>query len=262
MMKRIALALTLVLAAHLATYAQETKPKTETKPATVAADTKTAALPTVDEVIDKYVKALGGKEALEKVTSRSAKGTMEVEGMNMSGAMEMAAKAPNKATMSVELVGFGKINNSFDGTKGYASDPMSGVRELSGAELEATRRDSDFYAPLRMKQNFTKLEVKGKEKVGSADTYVIVATPTTGEPEKYYFDITTGLLVRHDITRDTVQGKMTIESYLDDYRAVDGTKVPFALRQVTPAYTINIKLTDIKHNTAVEETKFGKPSGN
>ncbi|MBL8206155.1 MAG: hypothetical protein JNM09_18110 [Blastocatellia bacterium] len=222
---------------------------------------KAAAAPTVDEILDKYVKALGGKEAIEKVSSRVGKGTMELEGMGLSGPVEMYAKAPNKNAMFIELQGVGKIVNVYDGEKGYALSPMEGVSELSGGALAQAKRNADFYEPLNIKKHFAKMEVKGQEKVAATDAYVVVATPAVGDPEKLYFAVDSGLLVRIDSDNDTPQGKMSFETYISDYKDVDGIKVAHTLRQVSSAFTALIKMSEVKHGVTVEDAKFAKPSG-
>src|SRR5262249_14206481 len=158
----------------------------------------------------------------EKITSRSVKGSFEIEAMGMSGALEMTAKAPNKNAMKIDIPGFGVVNSIFDGAKGWSSDPMQGLRELSGPELSAIKRRSDVYSEINYKKLYSKLEVVGKEKVGSYETYVIGAVPDEGAPEKLYFDISTGLLVRHDMETEGPQGKMATEIYMDDYKTIDG----------------------------------------
>jgi hypothetical protein len=221
---------------------------------------KPAATPTVDELLDKYVKALGGKEALEKPTSRVGKGSMELEGMGLGGPVEMYAKAPNKSALYIDLQGVGKIVNVYDGAKGYALSP-EGLNELSGSALAQAQRNADFYEPLNLKKHFAKMEVTGKEKVEAADAYVVVATPATGDPEKLYFAVDSGLLVRIDTDNDTPQGKMSFATYVSDYKEVDGIKIAHTLRQVSSAFTAVIKMSEVKHNITIEDAKFAKPSG-
>jgi hypothetical protein len=261
-MKRISTLFALALLLSVSALAQDkaAKPAPEAKPAESAA--KPAALPSTDEVLEKYIKAIGGKEVIEKVTSRASKGTMEIEAMNMSGSVEMYEKAPNKNAMVLDLPGFGKINNVYDGSKGYSSDPMSGLRELSGLELAAAQREADIYAPLNMKKNYKSLVVTAREKVGAADAFVLIATPSEGEAEKFYFDANTGLMIRQDTERESPQGKMPIEMYFEDYKVVEGMKMPHQVRQVTPMFSATIKLTEVKVNAPIEDTKFAKPSGN
>ena len=256
-MKRFVMMLALVLMATFTATAQEKKadaPKPDPKPA--------ATMPTVDEILDKYVKALGGKEAIEKVTSRVGKGTFELPAFSLSGPIETYSKAPNKTAMTIDLTGFGKIESVFDGAKGWSADPQSGLRELGGAELAMTRRDADLHRSLMLKSQYTKLEVKGKEKVGDSEAYVIVGTLAEGKPEKMYFDVSSGLLTRMDVEVETPQGAMAFQIFLQDYKPVDGVKVPFTLRRESQAFGMVIKYTEVKHNVAVEDTKFNKPSGN
>lgn len=259
-MKRIALVSIFALLAILPVAAQD-KPKADAPKEAAKAEAKPAAAPTVDEILARFVKATGGKEAIEKVTSRTAKGAFEIEAMSLSGTIEMYTKAPNKSAMVIELPGLGKIYGVFDGAKGYSTDPMSGIRELSGTELAAMKRQSDFYRDLNLKQHYPTITLKGKEKVGAAEAYVLEATPAEGAPEKWYFDAATGLLIRQDGEEDSPQGKMTYEAYMEDYRDVDGIKTPFAIRRVTPAFAMSIKLTEIKQNVTIDDTKFNKPSG-
>jgi hypothetical protein len=204
---------------------------------------------------------LGGKEAIEKASSRVGKGSMELEGMGLSGPVEMYAKAPNKSALFIDLQGVGKIVNVYDGAKGYALSPMEGLNELSGGALAQAQRNADFYEPLNLKKHFAKLEITGKEKVESTDAYVVVATPAVGEPEKLYFAVESGLLVRIDTDQDTPQGKMSFATYVSDYKEVDGVKIAHTLRQVSSAFTAVIKMTEVKHNITIEDAKFAKPSG-
>jgi hypothetical protein len=259
-MKRTALILVFAMSAALASAAQE-KPKTAAPKADAPkTDAKAAALPSVDEILDKFVKAIGGKEAIEKITSRSMKGTFEMEAMSISAPLEMFAKAPNKSAMKIDVPNIGVVNRVFNGTAGWDSKPMLGLRELSGLELAQMKRGSDFYTELNFKKNYTKMEVKGKEKVGSYETYVIEATPAEGSPEKLYFDVNTGLLVRQDGEFESPEGKMQIETYVDDYKVVDGVKIAHTMKQVNPQMTFVMKITEVKNNVEIDEAKFNKPS--
>ncbi|MDX2041290.1 MAG: hypothetical protein SF097_08575 [Acidobacteriota bacterium] len=254
-MKKIVLMLVFALMATLSVAAQEKKadaPKADAKPA--------AALPSADEILDKFVKASGGKEAIQKLTSRTSKGTFEIESMGISGGFQSFAKAPNKTATVIEIPGFGTVQQVFDGTKAWDSNPQTGLRELAGAELAAQKRDGDFYQTINMKSHYSKMTVKGKEKVGTAEAFVVEAVPTEGSPEKLYFDVTTGLLIRTDTERESPDGKMAIEAYMSDYKMVDGVNIPHTLKQVTPMFSMSIKMTEVKHNAPVEDAKFNKPA--
>jgi hypothetical protein len=240
-----------LLALASGAYAQGAA-KPETKPA--------ASLPSVEQVLDKYVQALGGKAAIEKLTNRVAKGTFEIPAFGAAGTVESYAKAPNKQAVVIDIPGFGTIKQGFDGTVAWAVDPQSGMREQSGGELASTKRQAIFYRDLKLKEIYPKITVKGKEKVGEKDTYVLEATPADGSPEQWYFDTATGLLVRRDAEIESPQGNMAVQVYVDAYKEVDGIKIPSVSRQVRSDFTLNIKIDEVKHNVDIEDAKFVKPA--
>lgn len=217
-------------------------------------------MPTIDEILDKHVKAIGGKAAIEKINTRIAKGTFDIPTMGMSGSAEMFAKAPNKSGFVVDLPGFGTVKQVYNGGSGWAQDPMSGLRDLSPGELAGAKVDEDFYRDIRLKELYPKMQLKGKVKVSDRDAYLIEATSESGSTDKLYFDVETGLLVRTDGERETPQGKMLGETYLEDYKEVDGIKIPFTLRINNPVISFTIKLTQVQHNVAVDEARFAKPA--
>ena len=251
-MKRIMTVIVLSLALAVAAYAQEAKPKADAKPA--------EGMPTADQIIEKYVQALGGKAAIEKINSRTTKASFDIPAMGAGGTVEAYEKAPNKNVAIITIPGFGVIREGFDGKVAWAEDPTTGLREKSGLELADAKLEAEFYKPIRLKQLFPTMTVKGKEKVGEREAYVVEGKPAEGSVEKWYFDTQTGLLIRQDAERETPQGKMPTEVYMDDYREVDGVKIPHAIRQTTPMFTINIKNEEVKHNVPVEDAKFNKPA--
>jgi len=249
-----AISVVLLALAPALSFAQE-KPA-ETKPAATA-ETR---LPFADEVLDKYVEALGGKAALEKFNSRVLKGTFELPAMGITSGTEIYAKAPNKWLLTIDVPGFGLVQQGYDGTSGWAQDPQTGLRDLSGGELESVKRSAEFNQPLKLKTLFSKLEVKEKSKVGDREVYVLEATPAQGSPEKLYFDTQTHLLVRADVESEGPQGKTVFEITFENYKEVDGIKLAHTVSRSSPAMSFVIKLEEIKHNVPIEDTKFQKPA--
>jgi hypothetical protein len=84
------------------------------------------------------------------------------------------------------------------------------------------------------------MTLKGKEDVGGAEAYAVTATPADGHAVTLYFDARTGLLLRRDRT------------YFEDYREVDGVKLPFRIRDDFSTIT----LTEVKHNVPLDDARF------
>lgn len=214
------------------------------------------AIPTPDQIIDKYVQALGGQAAIEKLTSRVIKGS--IEWGETTGVAEHYLKAPNKY-MSVTAFSDRKLQEGFNGRSGWGLDPKGRLIEWTSNEIAVSERSRDFYKEIRLKSLYPTIVFKEKEKVLDRDAYELELTPASGKPEFMYFDAETGLLVKHAFEMDAPQGPRPFVYYYQDYKDVDGVKVPFTItrRKPTP-YTI--KVSEVIHNLTIDDERFNKPA--
>jgi hypothetical protein len=256
-LKLYTLALSMALGCGTGVFAQQPATgQTSAAPSAARAETK---LPSADEVLDNYIKALGGKAAVSKFKSRVSKGTVEIPQMGATGTIETSQVAPNKVVTVMNITGLGAFQTGYDGTNGWSKDPFSGLRDLKGGELHATRRGA-YLDTTEWKKLYTKLTVTGRGKVGDRDVYIVEGATDGDTPDKLYFDTQNGLLLRMDSVVDSPQGRVQAESHMEDYREVDGVKVPHTVRLSLGAATIITKLTDIKHDVAVDNAIFRKPA--
>ena len=223
------------------------------------AQTPSASLPTVDQILDKNIAGLGGRAALEKISSRVATGSMEIPDVGVSGTLQVSEKAPDKSLTIVELPGVGTIREGTDASGAWEETPQTGLRDKAGTELADARRAATFNPELKMKTLYKTLVVTGKEAIGTREAYAVLATPEVGTPTRMYFDVENGLIVRQQLTRETPQGPVDVDVYLEDYRDVDGLKMPFMIRQVTPQFSVVIRLTEVKHNVPLDDAIFKRP---
>ena len=221
---------------------------------------KGAALPTLDQVFAKYVEALGGRAAQMRLTSRVAKGTVDVIGISNGGRLESYAIAPNKSLVVMKIDPIGVMRQGFDGRRGWDQSEQSGLRASTGVSLASLARDAEFYRDLKLKELYARTRLLGKVKHGFREVYQVEATPRVGEPEMLYFDTQSGLLVRRDVTRQTSRGLVRAEIYLSDWRTIDGVKIPFKTTQTMPNQTFVFTLEEVKHNVPVDEAIFEKPA--
>ena len=203
-------------------------------------------LPTVDQILNHYLEATGGRAAFEKLTSRVSKGTVELPGTGLNARIEMYEEAPNKSSSLIDIDGLGTTQSTFDGITSWVQDPMQGYVKVEGAELQ--KREYDFRREQRLKELYPDLVVVGKEKVGERDAYVL-QSPSAQRPgaARWFFDAESGLLLREN------------NLYYEDYRAVDGVKLPFTLRDDSGrGFGAVIHLDEIKHNVAIDQSKFAE----
>ena len=217
--------------------------------------------PAVDQILDKYVTAIGGKTALEKVTSRVSTGTIDLTEQGLTLPVELYSKAPNKRLVVVDAGEYGKFQQGFDGTVAWGSN-QNGIMEMTGGDLANSRRNSVFQSALELRKTYPTMTLLPDEKVGDQSARVILAEPGDGAKVWLYFDATSGLLIRAKTERDSAQegGRTNFDLRLEDYREFDGMKLPFVFRQTSPTQSYIIRLSEVKHNVPIEDSKFAKPS--
>jgi outer membrane lipoprotein-sorting protein len=250
----------LVPAIAQTSQAQPAPAKAATAPAATAPATPAAPLPSADQIIDKFVQASGCKDAWEKLNSQVSKGTFSMDQMAADGTQEIYAKAPDKVLFVTDIPSFGVVQRGFNGTAGWSDNPQTGLVDVTGDGLAALKNEADFYRAIRLKDDYPKMTVKGKESVDGHDAYVVEAVPAAGAPMTMSFDADSGLLVRAQTVADGPMGKTDVVTTLSDYREVDGVHVPFAIHSDMGEIAFTIKLTEIKHNVPIDDAKFNKPA--
>lgn len=252
-LKRFSIAIYVVLALSFPAYGQS-----PAQSASAPAPTTAPAAPTTDQILNRYLEATGGRAAWQKLTSRVSTGTIDAPSMNLSATIEVREKAPDRVLAVITIAG-ASFRQGFDGTAGWTDDPQNGLREQSGAELAEARRDADFYHVLDMHRLYAKLTVTGTEKIGDGTAYVVEAElPEGGTPDKIYFDAQTGLRLRIISQHHDAEGVMEYRIDYEDYREVDGVKLPFVIHQTGGDSTLTIKIAEVHHNVALDDSQFAK----
>jgi zinc protease len=214
----------------------------------------------VDPILDRYGRAIGGRAAWEKLTSQVMLGTIQVPSMNLSGTIMIHQKAPDKF-MSAVIINGAAFQQGFDGIQGWTNDPKNGLREQTGPELAEAKRGADFLHSFKIGRVYEKVVVAGAEKIGDRDTWVLEATaPEGGDPAKMYFDTHSGLLLRVISQNHDADGVTSLQEDFDDYRDVDGVKVPFAWRETNGDTTYTLTFSEVHHNVELSDSEFAKPA--
>lgn len=226
-----------------------------------------AAAQTADDVIEKHLAAMGGREALAKLTTRHATGTITIATPNgeLSGPVELFSKLPNKtrAYMVLDLSAMGMnekmtLDQKFDGTSGWALNSLQGDTQITGNQLDNMRNASFPNPLLNYKAAGAKIELLPNETLAGKPVIVLRITPKAGSVAKLYLDAATYLAVRTVATINVPQAGGDVEQVAEasDYRTVDGVKVPFKTVNSSPMQTATIVLTKVEHNVVIDDSIF------
>jgi len=120
--------------------------------------------------------------------------------------------------------------------------------------------DADLHLAAHWKQMFSTIEVRGTEKIGDHDAYVVVGERTGKTPIELYFDQQTGLLLRLVRYGETVLGRLPTQIDYSDYRDADGVKIPYRWTLARPGGRFTIQVSEVQQNVPVDDGKFVKPA--
>jgi hypothetical protein len=224
------------------------------------AATPRPARPAPEEILKKYVEAVGGREAIAKIQTTTLKGTREAS-QDRKWPIEVITKGADKFRMVINIPQQTPITQALNGTHGWIVNP-NGQHAASAAELTALQSAALLYAPLKIKEPFPALVFNGMTKINERDAYVLRATKPDGTIERYYFDVQSGLLVRQQKLTPTVLVPIPEQIDYEDYRDVGGVKLPFTIRisEIDTYYSSTRRFTEIKSNVPVDDAQFQMPA--
>jgi hypothetical protein len=221
---------------------------------------------TADQILDKYLQAIGGAQALAKLTSFTAKGTYEGFDSDFAKVpVDIYAKGPNQRAIVTHMVS-GDSATVYDGREAWHSAPRDlsplPMIPLVGADLTGARVDAQLAFPATIKQLLTGWRADFPA-VSIDDKPVFVVQGTIDRvPVKLYFDRMSGLLVRQTRYAPTAVGTVPLHVTYADYRDVPGVgvKMPFTFQMtwVDGQYTVNLE--SVQPNVAIDATRFARPA--
>jgi photosynthetic reaction center cytochrome c subunit len=223
-----------------------------------------ASGPSADQILEKFVTALGGSQRLAALTSVAAKGTYEgYDSYHEKVPFELYAKAPVQMATVIHTQN-GDATTVFDGSGGWVASPSNPVPLLPlapGAELDGARLDAQLFFPAQMKQALSQWRSGFPiTTIGDSDVQVIECRGAGKTRIKLFFDEKTGLLARQLRYSSTAVGTNPIQIDYADYREVDGIKRPFRWIVTWTNGQSIYQVSEFHSGIAIDAGKFGKPA--
>ncbi len=209
------------------TSTTSTATSTTTTTATTQPQTTTttsASLPTGRAIIDRYVEAIGGRDAVLRHQSIRSVGTFEMPAAGVKGDLTVVQMAPNKMAMTIDLPGVGQMVSGYDGTVGWSINPMQGPRVLEGKELVQLREDAGPAAMLRSPDRIRSAETLELTTMNGKPCYRVKITYHSGRESFDCYSSETGLLVSMTQTQESPMGAVQVTTLFDDWKEFGGLK--------------------------------------
>jgi hypothetical protein len=195
-----------------------------------------------DQILERYLAAIGGRETFSRQKTQLRRGVLKEDAQNVP--FETVAKAPGKWLLKLETGGTSPDREGCNGVAGW-SESGDVVKDMDPRERPELETFLDFQLPLRIAGMRDLMTVKLKDKLGEQQVYVVEATPSKGGPRTLAFDAQTGLLLLADSV------------LFEDYREVDGVRLPFRVKLHGGHITVNF--SEIKHDVPVQDVQFERP---
>lgn len=211
----------------------------------------------VDQVLEKYVQALGGQPALARAKTRVMKGTVTPRDLQTSP-ITVQEKVTGEYRIDVQN-DQRQQTRAFDGKSAWVQTP-NGAREVEGLNAQQIARLADLGLPLNAKQRYPNLRSARYGSIDGTPTIVLIGSPAANVTEHLEFDRTTGLLLRRTIFTKTPLGQLHEQVDYSDYRDVSGIKMPYQIRYSTWNNVTTQKFNDITLNAPIDEAQFAKPA--
>lgn len=204
----------------------DTPAKPKPAPGTPAVAPSGDKVPTMNELVDRLVTALGGAERWTKITSRRVTLSTEFAGLGAT-AVEVVelARMPNHKMVSTNVPGIGDIQEGFDGEIAWSIDPLRGP--LIGTEEQARqqKRVSDFRRLMRLAELYPKVESIAEVEWRGTPCWEAKVGSDDGDRTTLYFAKDTGLLRGEEMVVETPAGAISTVTLNELYREFDGVKV-------------------------------------
>jgi hypothetical protein len=215
------------------------------KPAAPAAN---APLPEARTIVERHIKAIGGREAILAHKSMHASGTLSIPSSGITGPVDIYGAAPDRVLVRASVAGIGEIVDAYNGTHAWSINPMTGPTLKAGKELEQTKLDADFYSELRDPKKYTMKTVE-KTTFDGRDCYKVSMKRTDGSEDFDFYDVATGLRAGSINTRETQMGTMTVSNVETNYKKF-GT--------LTQATTLTQKVMGVEQRITLETVEYDK----
>jgi hypothetical protein len=214
------------------------------------------------QVFQRFVEASGGEAAIRKRASRLTVASFESPTLGIRGTLEILQAVPRRMLQKMIMGNGTAVTMGTNGKVAWINVPGAGVQQMDGLQRDQFIEESDLLGLLEYPTRFAYATVKAPTKVGEVDCVVVSGISRLGKPETMYFAKDTGLLLRWDRPKLNPASEWSdTQTVYEDYRDVDGLKVPFKISQKEPAdQAFVLIVTSVKHDVDAGEERFNQPS--
>jgi len=204
-------------------------------------------------VLNKFVQAIGGPDAVAKAKTLVIHGTQTTRDL-VTTPVTVEEKSSGEFRSVVDTKP-NPLTRVSDGKTAWVQVGQN-ARDLEGVQAAQVARSSELLL-LNLKQRYPNLQVGRYGNVDGVDT-ISLQSRTPAVAEQFQFERQSGLLKRRTIQTTTPYGALVEQVDYSDYRDVDGVKLPFQVKYTSWNAVTTQKIADAKVNATVSDADFAK----
>ena len=200
---------------------------------------------TAASVIDSYFNAIGGADKIAAIKTLAMTYNATIQGTPIVLTTKVAA--PNKTTNTISVMGQTMQKQAFNGENGY-NEMRGQKKEFDEKEINKSKSNTAPFSDMAYKNGL----LDRIEPVDGKNAYVIKSGTT-----EIYYDVASGLKLQSvEVVKAPDGNEMKVPTIFSDYKKVSGILFAHKRDQVTPQFTLNFVLQDVKINEGVEDKDF------
>jgi len=218
---------------------------------------KTQAFPSVQQVMDRYVRALGGRDAIFKHQSMTVHTKLEIPEKDLSLDRVVYFK-DGKNHEEIRLPDGSLYQSGYDGTIAWEMNPKTGPALVKGDEAKSKARDADMYYPARILDYFSSMEVVDIAEFEGHTCYHLKGTTKWGQINEHFYDTTTGLLAGYRFNSAWRGGPGDESEVFSEYKDFGGWMIPARIEHKEPTRTLTEVVSSVTFDD-VADSVFNPP---
>ena len=216
-------------------------------------------LPKGEKICDRYIEVTGGVKAYDKINNRVSKSTIDIPSQGMKLSMAIYAARPNRLYSIIESDVIGKMEKGISGDVVWEKSIMTGPVIKEGSERTQALQDATFDRLVHWRKIYKEAECVGVDTIAGRPCYKVVMTPKEGSPSTFYYEKESHLLAKVESVVESAAGRIPTESFLSDYREVDGIMIAHKITMHVMGQERVITVQSIENNVEMPQDRFMLP---
>jgi len=215
-------------------------------------------VPSGEEILERYLKQVGGREALARIHSRHIRGTVEIKPLGLKGLLAVYQARPNRYYAQIDIAGQMTVRQGTDGEVVWELNPMTGPRIIEDQE-RALLLSQYAFDETRYRETYDTIQCLGVEWIEGQPCYKVVQSVRRAIPITVYYSKETGLAMKARYTILAPGEAQEVETTTTDYRPVDGILYPHRTVQKLKKVETLTLIESIKHDVMMDQQQLDLP---